>query len=70
MSLAAAILEARHLAAQDPLNFYRVVPADEKMREFHIQKVSKQSEWARRKTRGSERASCDYAPYSYSFRYR
>jgi len=66
MSLMEAANEAQKLTAQDPSHFYRVVPIDEAMTGFTIEKISKEKEWLRSSRRCA--GAFDRTPYSYHYR--
>ncbi len=70
MSLLEAANEAVKLSANDALHFYRVVPIDEKMTGFRVEKVSKEKEWQRASDRLRRRSArlFDHQPYSYNYR--
>jgi hypothetical protein len=63
MTVRQAAVEAARLSSHDALHFYRVVPVDEAMTEFRIEKVSKKKEWPRLKLNSSR--SFEHVPYSH-----
>lgn len=68
LKLAEAALEAQRLAARDPQHFYRVIPVDEAMTGFRVEKVSKEKELVRSGRFHHRRGMFDHAPYSYNYR--
>jgi hypothetical protein len=63
MTVRQAAVEAARLSSHDALHFYHVVPVDEVMTGFHIEKVSKKKEWSRLKV--NSRRSLEHVPYDH-----
>jgi len=66
LSLDEALKTARAQSAQDPVHYYRVIPIDETMRNFRIQKVAKHKVHAKQRARFVARMA-DVFSHSYGY---